>query len=431
LRKPFQSNDIFSSSITSVYHSTAIAMAHKILSASVYIWVLNAARVSAMHSSRLAQAAQFELEDSDMTAPTSLSMLQVLSNLTSPGRQLEHVTVAAKCKGIACDIMPVLRPKDNLMSSTFADPGGNLISSWFSDPARSRVEAGTLVVILRSVLLCFMIFLLVLSTTLKPCASTDDFKRQEAAANLNEKYVRTARSSVPFWPPEAPMISSPQPLDMKKRVQLSVRIEEPSSRVLETPITKRRCVFYSADVSQLEDQRTGRSVGLAAAEQGIDFEVSLIDMPNVKVLVRGSDVRLMHFEEGRCALTSSFEDAPHHWQAFAVEQRNGEACEQPMADGKLLNFQENALLIGARVTIDGQLHCTRDGRLVVLPCDDTDEEDPTQKATQRAKAGWRSSWEALGFTNEKEDKLPSKVLISGTCKLEQASTPEPKRKQRR
>lgn len=84
-------------------------------------------------------------------------------------------------------------------------------------------------------------------------------------------------------------------------------------------------------------------------------------------------------QDGRHAETCHFNNAPDHWQVFALTRRPG-----VMENGNIvastsdfqanlatqdpaLEFQECALLIGSRVTLVGELHRRSDGSLVLQP----------------------------------------------------------------
>lgn len=228
------------------------------------------------------------------------------------------------------------------------------------------------------------------------------------------------------WLPEAPMdCAHHRPWSSGGPVRLEVRVEEPAGGPLQSPLTKRPCVLFSAGVSQRTHDGM-HPVSVAFAQNCVSFEVSLLDAPHIRVSVKGEDVLLFDLEGGRRVATSAFNVAPEHWQTFALTRRSvnehgGNTGLQSSRnfEGSELDFQECALLVGARVTIVGELHRRGDGRLMLQPCQDT-----AFPAAQKASAGerWRTSWEKSSVTDQREGSpQASKVLVSDRFAHLQAS----------
>jgi len=218
-------------------------------------------------------------------------------------------------------------------------------------------------------------------------------------------------------------------------------------------LTKRPCVLFSAGVSQRTHDGM-HPVSVAFAQNYVSFEVSLLDAPDMRIHVKGDDVLLFDLEDGRHIATSAFDVAPEHWQTFALTRRNlnehgGNTVLQYSRnfEGCELDFQECALLVGARVTIVGELHRRADGRFMLQPWHDT-ASPATQKAsvttahntrsrtiwhylmsdasvpTTLKTRQWRWSWEKASGPDQQEGAPPtSKVLVSDRSAFLQASAP--------
>mmetsp|Transcript_33743 Transcript_33743/g.73847 ORF Transcript_33743/g.73847 Transcript_33743/m.73847 type:complete len:507 (-) Transcript_33743:70-1590(-) len=132
-----------------------------------------------------------------------------------------------------------------------------------------------------------------------------------------------------------------------------------------TPLTGRQCVLYTAGVSRkTEENPEHEPVAFAAA--CTDFFVALTDkdVPQENVEVRGGDLPLFDIEEGSFSEIRRWGASPEHWKAFALHgEQKGLAAE----DAATLEFQERALLVGASVTLFGELHRLADGTLTLQP----------------------------------------------------------------
>merc|ERR1719183_370693 len=102
---------------------------------------------------------------------------------------------------------------------------------------------------------------------------------------------------------------------------------------------------------------------MAATHGAIDFEVSLLEAPHVRVRVAGDGVALFDLHDGRRAETKRFASAPKHWQDFALRGLECEDSQQRFSsEDQKLEFKESALLAGASVTLVGELlHCAGGG----------------------------------------------------------------------
>lgn len=191
-----------------------------------------------------------------------------------------------------------------------------------------------------------------------------------------------------------------------------------SPGVLQAPLTQRDCVVYSSAVSQ-QTHDGMNPVSVAFEQKQINFELSLLDDPQTRIEVRGEDVRLFDIEEGHCAKTETFDAAPDHWQVFAMRRcgdmagRVGAVSAPPHFGKEPLHFQEYALLVGAHVTIVGELHRLPDGRLELQP-----PALSAPVAAAKRNEPWRTSWERAGCNDEGESfGHNDKVLVSDCASL--------------
>lgn len=170
----------------------------------------------------------------------------------------------------------------------------------------------------------------------------------------------------------------PKPISSHELLRLEARIDGPLAgcAALTAPLTQRSCVLYSTVVSR-ERQDGMHSDSVAFASSSVDFSVSLLKAPHISIIINAEDVSLFHVSGGRCAEQRVLCQAPDHWQYFVIAHHAG--AEKPAhgsADGWRvggcqaavpLEFQECALLVGASVTLLGELHRDADGLLTLRP----------------------------------------------------------------
>jgi len=221
--------------------------------------------------------------------------------------------------------------------------------------------------------------------------------------------------------PEKPMdCAFSRPWSSKTAVRLEARVEGITTGfapgVLQAPLSQRDCVVYSSAVSQ-QTHDGMNPVSVAFEQNQINFELSLLDDPQTRIEVRGEDVRLFDIEEGHCAKTETFDAAPNHWQVFAMRRRSDSAGlvgmmpPAPRFGEEPLHFQEYALLVGAQVTVVGELHRLPDGRLELQP-----PALSAPVAAAKRNEPWRTSWERAGCNDEGEH-FGHKVLVSDCASL--------------
>jgi len=198
----------------------------------------------------------------------------------------------------------------------------------------------------------------------------------------------------------------PKPISSRELLRLEARIDGPliGCMALTAPLTRRSCVLYSTVVSR-ERHDGMHPVPVAFASSSVDFSVSLLKAPNISIIVNGEDVSLFDVCGGRCAEQRILCQAPEHWQDFVMARRAG--AEPPAhgpADGWRvggcqavvpLEFQECALLVGASVTLLGELHRGADGLLTLRPWQGH-VGGPEEPSGAVITEFWRTSWEQRG-----------------------------------
>jgi len=221
-----------------------------------------------------------------------------------------------------------------------------------------------------------------------------------------------------------------RPWSSGKPVRFAARVSLKGSSPLQAPLTRRECVLYSAGASRrLHDGM--HPVSVAYSSLCLDFDVTVLDAPDISVSVGGSDVLLFDQHSGLHSVTETYNDAPNHCQVFATSHRASAidegsswtpldcaiASQHLALDSPLLEFQESALLVGAAVTLVGELHRSAEGQLSLQPWKQRADHEP-----------WRTSWERcdspcefeIGKTGQSSDAsgLPTgKVFVSDSPSL--------------
>lgn len=158
-----------------------------------------------------------------------------------------------------------------------------------------------------------------------------------------------------------------RPLSSRKVLRVEARVQHPASgSLLTAPLTQQGCVIYSTVVTrQLHD---GMRPPVAMAFASVDFCVALEDDQSVRINVQGSDVSLFDMCAGQHTERKSYHCLPDKWHDFIERHRvSPHLTRELRSDGATLEFQECTLLVGARVTLAGELHRSADGELSLRP----------------------------------------------------------------
>jgi hypothetical protein len=223
-----------------------------------------------------------------------------------------------------------------------------------------------------------------------------------------------------------------RPLSSRQRVRLEALVEGPigvagagggasGGGFLEAPLTRRPCVLFSAAASRKLHEGAPPVPVAFASGHARGFMVRLLapGVPSagskdstIRVEIDGEDVSLFSMCEGRVSETRSFSGAPDQWQDFVLAHRaclpmsaaGGQSAGSArwVADGGALEFQECALLAGARVTLVGELCRLPSGALSLRPFQGRSggkDKEGGGRAPAQGSPGepplesWRTSWE--------------------------------------
>merc|ERR1719433_1934614 len=213
-------------------------------------------------------------------------------------------------------------------------------------------------------------------------------------------------------------------------LRIEARVQRPRQQTLLTaPFTKRSCVVYSSSVSRMLHDSV-HPVPAAFTSDCIDFQVSLVDAPHIEVEVRGEDVCLFEMRGGgQHVERRGSERLPDTWSDFLMAHRSaphalGTAAPQQRPGGIPLEMRECALVVGATVTLVGELQRTGDGTLALRPLLTTGGSGSGSSTPRGLAPGpsprelWRTSWE---HGSEIDDELAAAAAASeaGGCGCEQ------------
>jgi hypothetical protein len=177
-----------------------------------------------------------------------------------------------------------------------------------------------------------------------------------------------------------------RPLSSKQLLRLEARVEEAiSGFCLWSPLTKRTCVHFVATVSRHVGKR---SVPLAYKTAGTDFIVSLLDAPHVRVEIQNQDVSTFDMLIGHCNHKRTHGSASQEWKGFLESNPVQTKTWKPstkFAPQSELVFQETAILLGAKVTVLGELHRNSVGTLVLCPWSENSNENNSEASTEQCK----------------------------------------------
>lgn len=212
-----------------------------------------------------------------------------------------------------------------------------------------------------------------------------------------------------------------RPASSGRAVRLPVRIEgplpggPPPLGLLRAPLSQRSCVFFSAAVEEIPGKgESSQSPLQKKVVDSVDFQVSLVEAPSVRIDVTGSDLTVLDALEDTWTPPQSLKSLPRPWLEF---------LEAPASTTGRVRFREDVLLVGSEVVLCGELLRDSRGRFFLQP----------SKAPKGCES-WRTSWECessrLGpsvlASNDtalaEETKIDSSFLVSS---IETADFPQP------
>merc|ERR1719446_1928867 len=110
-----------------------------------------------------------------------------------------------------------------------------------------------------------------------------------------------------------------RPLASRQLIRLEAKVEEAASGFcLWTPLTQQACVRFAASVSRQLDGCSG-SVPMANHCASIDFVISLLDAPHVRIEIEGVGLGTFDMSTGRTTAKRTFDSSARHWQEFAMK----------------------------------------------------------------------------------------------------------------
>jgi len=187
---------------------------------------------------------------------------------------------------------------------------------------------------------------------------------------------------------------------------------------LVAPLSRRDCVHFSASASGKRHDGI-HALPIAFHSVCVDFTITLLDDPTVKIAVYGQDIALFDIKKGTTQDLKRFAESPDHWQDFILSHRASSVVGALSSSAALrseslsLDFQEVALLVGEVVTCVGEVRRGHDGGLRLFPCEDFSTEHDGAKSDILGER-WRTSWER---PEAQAPKTTEKVLISDDQRL--------------
>jgi hypothetical protein len=147
--------------------------------------------------------------------------------------------------------------------------------------------------------------------------------------------------------------------------RMEARIEgpsDPTQMALCSPLGQKDCVVWTVMVSAPKVDGA-MAEPIAFKSKAMDFFVSPLDSPQTRVKVCGGDVSLFDICLGFTSGSTTYEDAPSHWQTFVDSYKVA-----PASPGdKVLKFEECALLVGTVITLVGEPSLCHDGNISLVP----------------------------------------------------------------
>lgn len=163
-----------------------------------------------------------------------------------------------------------------------------------------------------------------------------------------------------------------RPLRFSQPLRLqAVVLPRPGGEML-APLTLQSCVLYQVTVSRR--LHAGMApVPVAFSSMNVSFQIAPCDRLDLRMGVEGEDVFLFNMLNGNFSHTGPFGKAPERLQDFVVTHRGavpggqwqGSSALRMEAD--MLDFQECALLVGAKVTVVGEMARGAGGALELRP----------------------------------------------------------------
>ena len=202
-------------------------------------------------------------------------------------------------------------------------------------------------------------------------------------------------------------VSSGQPLKLLCRIEGALPGGPPPLGLLRAPLSQRSCVCFRAVAEGSAPKK---------AAEAVDFQVSLVGAPWIRIDVQGHEVKLLN-AEGAYTPYQVFGDLPKHWKNFVSPERDskflfGLPSPQPPAPEGQFRFREDVLQVGSEVVLCGELIRDSSGRVFL---------QPWQAQSDGADAFLRTSWELDGCPDLER---PHVLATTDATLMEPAQTQE-------
>jgi hypothetical protein len=205
-----------------------------------------------------------------------------------------------------------------------------------------------------------------------------------------------------------------KPLSSGKLVRLEAHVEGPlHGSPLTAPLSGKPCVVYAASVTVANSRQphVAPALPLASSQAHVDFVVTLMDAPHVRIEIFGEEAALFDMRGGMLSQSMPLSQAPAHWQEFAeahthacaagavARQREG---KDESAPEQVMDFQEHALQVGTACTVVGELLRGPTGALSMRPLQllRSGKAASGEVGSNDQKDAWRLSWERCGIEEE-------------------------------
>eukprot|EP00439_Symbiodinium_sp_Y106_P054649 s831_g7.t1 len=216
-----------------------------------------------------------------------------------------------------------------------------------------------------------------------------------------------------------------KPVSSGCAVKLLCRIEgalpggPPPLGLLRAPLSQRSCVLFRAVAEGAMPKKL---------EEAVDFQVSLVSAPWIRIDVLGHEVKLLEGPEASEPETftpyQAFGDLPKHWKHFVSPVPEPKVSFLPIPppapasaalERELFRFREDLLQVGSEVILCGELIRDSSGRIFLQPFQESFENS----------SSWRTSWELEGSLDLRPQVLasmeaalmevPGKVQTAESC----------------
>ena len=117
-------------------------------------------------------------------------------------------------------------------------------------------------------------------------------------------------------------VSSGRPVKLLCRIEGPLPGGPPPLGLLRAPLSQRSCVCFTAVAEGAAPRK---------AAEGVDFQVSLVGAPWIRIDVQGHEVKLLDTPENAYTPYQAFGDLPKHWKNFVSPERDSKLFGLPQS----------------------------------------------------------------------------------------------------